>query len=116
MVQVLEATPYIAMNRAVIWLDEQERTFLLAMEGAGRGQPECSRVLDEFSSLGEAREMLILCADWLGSDELTHAYIENSEDAIINSWQDYAFRAEDKIQQVRREFEAMTSIPGFGVF
>lgn len=103
--------PEIALNRAVLYGDDCD-TWILAMETYG--VPGRSRVLDEFTDRNTAEEMLGLCTKWLASEELTQAYIQNTEAAIIDSWQDYSlidWKAEE-----RAEAQELEANPMYGMF
>lgn len=103
--------PWIALNRAC--LDGQDGgPWLLSMEN--EGEPRRVRVLDEFTDRDTAMEMFALCSEWLGSGDLTQAMIANTEDAIIDSWQDYSLI--DHAFAAREDAAQLEALPTFGMF
>jgi len=101
--------PWFTHLRAVL-RGEDGGPWLLSMEIRNVHE----RVLDEFSNRDTAEEMFALCSIWLRSQELTEAYILNTEDAIIDSWQDYSLI--DWGASARAEREELESNPLYGAF
>lgn len=101
----------VGLHRPILHHEPRHETWILSMVLL---ESEDTRVLDEFSDRATAIRMLALCEKWLASDELTQAFIANTEDAIIDSWQDYSLIDWDA--EARAEAEALEALPIYGMF
>lgn len=101
----------VGLHRPILFFEPHHETWVLSMMLL---RSDDSRVLDEFNDEETALEMLGLCEKWLASDELTQAFIANTEDAIIDSWQEYSlidWKAEE-----RAEAQELEALPTYGMF